>query len=194
MIALLVLSSTLAASSPTEDALRHDIGLVALAQVKKIDARWNAQQQDCAGLIRFSYRLAFSSLQPARVKEGLWLDAHGDRSAFADADTLLRHSFARLGRSSVVMDALKTGDVLAFRQAQSGVDAFAAPYHLMMVVRPEGADRHQLVVVYHTGDAHHGVRAGSLREYLKTAPAEWLPDENNPSFLGFYRFKEWVHG
>ena len=109
------------------------------------------------------------------------------------AATLLQRSFVSVGRNPAVMELLKTGDVLAFRQAQSGVDTFAAPYHLMMVVRPGGADRHQLVVIYHTGDADQGVRAGSLREYLTGAPAEWQPAETNPSFLGFYRFKGWVH-
>jgi len=191
MHGLLVLATSVILQSAAEDALRYQVGLVALAQVKKLDVRWQPQQRDCAGLIRFSYKSAFSSLEPAHGE--LWLDAAGKPSAFADAATLLQRSFVSVGRNPAVMELLKTGDVLAFRQAQSGVDTFAAPYHLMMVVRPGGADRHQLVVIYHTGDADQGVRAGSLREYLTGAPAEWQPAETNPSFLGFYRFKGWVH-
>lgn len=190
----LLLFTWVAAMPAREALLRQEIGRVALAQVRAPDVRWQAEQRDCAGYVRFSYRMAFQNVAPERAKAGLWQDAQGNAVAFANAETLVAHSFARLGRETTLLDSMETGDLMVFRQAGSGVDALAAPWHLMMVVRPQGPDRHAALVAYHTGDASGGVRAGSLRDYLKDAPREWQPVPANPAFLGFYRFKEWHHG
>ncbi|MEW5849317.1 MAG: DUF1175 family protein [Myxococcota bacterium] len=190
--AFIILPLLALAPGPTSEALlRQEVGAVALRQWQQMDTRWHPQQRDCAGLVRFAYRESFQRF--AASSEPLWRDGTGRKVPFADAETLLRHNFVFLGRDEATQETLRTGDLLAFRQVASGVDAFAAPFHLMIVVRPTGADRHQLLVVYHSGDPEKGMRAGALRNLVRDAPREWIPSADNPSFLGFYRFKEWSH-
>jgi hypothetical protein len=47
-------------------------------------------------------------------------------------------------------------------------------------------------VIYHPGEPGADVRTGLLDELSRDAPAEWRPETTNPSFLGFFRFKEWT--
>jgi hypothetical protein len=168
--------------------LRREVGQVALAQFKKFDPLWHPDQRDCAGLIRFAYRSAHKRFFPERLSQPLWMDVHGRPSEFADAETLLTRSFVPLGRDEATREALRTGDLVAFRQEQDSGPVF----HLMMVVRPEDKAHAPARVVYHPGEKGAAVRTGVLHRLATEAPIEWRPVPQNTAFLGFFRFKEWM--
>jgi uncharacterized protein len=179
----------LALAGPPVDPtlLRSMVGDVALEQVRAFDPRWNADQRDCAGLVRFAYHEAWRRLDPSRLDQPLWLDGQGKPASFADAETLLQGSFVNLGRDERAMRDLHTGDLLAFRQgvigsAEESIDPLV--FHLMLVVRSGD----QTLLVYHPGAKDSPVRVGTLCDILRAAPLEWRPTSANQSFLGFYRF------
>lgn len=167
--------------------LRREVAQVALAQVKAPDAAWQPAQRDCAGLIRYAYRTAYRRVASERLASPLWQDARGP-SDFADAETLISRSFVPLGRGADVLEQLRTGDVLAFRQEHDAGPVF----HLMLVVRPEDRAHAPARVVYHPGEAGARVRTGILDSLATEAPLEWRPVPANAAFLGFFRFKEWM--
>ncbi|MCP3136274.1 DUF1175 family protein [Pyxidicoccus xibeiensis] len=186
---LLLLEATAPAAPESRDVLlRRQVAQVALAQVKKQDAAWHPEQRDCAGLIRFAFRAAYKQHAPERLASPLWKDARGRPADFADAETLLQHSFVPLGRDDTTRDTLRTGDVLAFRQEHDSGPVF----HLMLVVRPEDRAHAPARVVYHPGEKGAAVRTGLLHTLATEAPLEWRPVQNNAGFLGFFRFKEWL--
>lgn len=168
--------------------LRREVGQVALAQLAKFDPLWHPDQRDCAGLIRFAYRSAYKRFYPERLAQPLWMDVHGRPSEFADAETLLTRSFVPLGRDEATREALRTGDLVAFRQEHDSGPVF----HLMMVVRPEDKAHAPARVVYHPGEKGAAMRTGVLHRLATEAPIEWRPVPQNTAFLGFFRFKEWM--
>ncbi|HYI02906.1 DUF1175 family protein [Hyalangium sp.] len=168
--------------------LRREVAQVALAQLQKFDPLWHPDQRDCAGLVRFAYRSAHKRFFPERLDRPLWRDVQGRPSEFADAETLLTRSFVPLGRDEAAREALRTGDLLAFRQEQDSGPVF----HLMMVVRPEDKAHAPARVVYHPGEKGAAVRTGVLHRLATEAPIEWRPVPQNTAFLGFFRFKEWM--
>jgi uncharacterized protein len=168
--------------------LRRELAQVALAQLQTMDPAWHPAQRDCAGLVRFAYRAAHKRFFPERLARPLWADGQGAPSEFADAETLLTRSFVSLGRGEAALEAVRTGDVLAFRQEQDAGPAF----HLMLVVRPEDKAHAPARIVYHPGEKDAAVRTGVLRTLATEAPIEWRPVPQNSAFLGFFRFKEWM--
>lgn len=188
-LSLLLLLEASAPAPETRDVLlRRQVAQVALAQVKKQDAAWHPDQRDCAGLIRFAFRSAYKLHAPERLATPLWRGAGGRPADFADAETLLMHSFQPLGRDDATREGLRTGDVLAFRQEHDSGPVF----HLMMVVRPEDRAHAPARVVYHPGDKGASVRTGLLHTLATEAPLEWRPVPHNTAFLGYFRFKEWM--
>lgn len=182
---------TLAASEPREARdvlLRRELGQVALAQIEKFDPLWHPDQRDCAGLVRFAYRSAYKRFDPERLERPLWLDVQGRPTEFADAETLLTHSFVPLGRDEATAETLRTGDLVAFRQEHDSGPVF----HLMLVVRTEDKAHAPARVVYHPGEKGAAVRTGVLQRLATEAPLEWRPVPQNTAFLGFFRFKEWM--
>ncbi|MFP2962665.1 DUF1175 family protein [Myxococcus sp. 1LA] len=168
--------------------LRRLVGARGAGQVRKQDAAWHPDQRDCAGLIRFAFRSAYKQVAPERLSTPLWRDGRGRASDFADAEVLLQQNFQLLGRDDATREALRTGDVLAFRQEQDAGPIF----HLMLVVRPEDRAHAPARVVYHPGEKGAAVRTGVLQDLATEAPLEWRPVPQNASFLGFFRFKEWM--
>jgi uncharacterized protein YfaT (DUF1175 family) len=160
----------------------------AAAQVAAFDPAWEEPQRDCAGLVRFAYRQAYRRLAPSRVEAGLFLDAAGRPSPFADAATLLRQSFALVGRDGSARARLRAGDLIAFAREEDG----APVLHLMLVVRADDPAHGPAQVVYHPGERGAAVRAGPLDALAREAPGGWRPTPENPLFLGFYRWKEWT--
>ncbi|XXF77598.1 DUF1175 family protein [Myxococcaceae bacterium GXIMD 01537] len=185
---LLLLHASAPEARADEALLRRELAQVALAQARKPDPAWHPAQRDCAGLVRFAFRGAYKRLRPERLATPLWLDGRGEPSDFADAETLLAHSFAPLGRDEAAREALRTGDLVAFRQEQDAGPLF----HLMLVVRPEDKAHAPARVVYHPGEPGAAVRTGELRRLAIEAPREWRPVPQNPAFLGYFRFKEWM--
>jgi uncharacterized protein YfaT (DUF1175 family) len=176
---------TLAATpAPPVELLREAMAEVAVAQVRRIDEKWHPEQRDYAGLVRFSLRQAYRRVDPARLSKPLFTARTGP-TEFADAETLLGFSFVGLGRE---VRGVRTGDVLAFRQPRDSGDVF----HLMLVVAPADRAHGEVHVVYHPGERDAPVRAGTLSDLTREAPGEWRPIPQNPSFLGVFRFKEWM--
>ena len=189
LAAALVAVAAPRAAPASEALLREAIGETALAQARAIDPRWPDAQRDCAGLVRFAYRAAYKRFAPARLERGLWRDGRGTPAPFADAATLLAHSFALLGRGDEARAELRSGDLAAF----SRVDEGGAPVlHLMLIVRAGDRAHAPTSVVYHPGERDQDVRVGTLEAFLADAPPAWRPRADNPLFLGFYRFKEWM--
>ena len=176
---------------PAEGLARQIIAEVALQQLRRPSPAWQPAQRDCAGLVRFVYHEAAARLAPSRLEAGLWRDGRGGTTPFADAATLLAHSFVSLGRDAVARAQIDTGDLLAFRQPD-GPDGDPV-YHLMLTVVPQGAAPDGAWVVYHPGEGGAEVRAGVLGELVRRAPTRWRPGAENPGFLGVFRWKEWIH-
>lgn len=188
MLLALLLATGVQGGPQSELLVRRMVAETALAQVEAIDPAWEEAQRDCAGLVRFAYRTAFRRLDPARAAVGPFRDASGRPAHFADAATLLRESFVRLGRDDAARASLRSGDLVAFAREDEG----GAPvHHLMIVVRAEDPAHGKVLVVYHPGEASAAVRVGSLDALERDAPAGWRPVPENPLFLGFYRLKEW---
>jgi uncharacterized protein YfaT (DUF1175 family) len=192
MAALLVLLA-LGAPAPLppearEALLRRRVAEVALEQLRTPDPRWEERQRDCAGLVRFAFRSAHRRLDPGRAGP-LFRDEQGRPAEFADARTLLAATFAPLGRGPQALRALRSGDLLAFRQEGSAAEP---EHHLMLVVLPPDGALSGALVVYHPGQKGAAVRSGALLALQKDAPLEWRPVPANSAFLGFYRFKEWL--
>lgn len=177
-------------SPSLEPLLRELVAKVALRQARTPDDAWEKPQRDCAGLIRYAYHNAFRALAPSRLEGGLWRDAHGQKTPFADAETLLSSgNFVALGRGAAAEASLRSGDLLAFVQPSATAEPV---YHLMLVVRPQDAAQAPTLVVYHPGPGAPSVRSGTLRALRADAPLEWRPSEENSAFLGYFRFKEWI--
>ncbi|HET6436535.1 MAG TPA: DUF1175 family protein [Anaeromyxobacter sp.] len=174
-------------SAPAEALLRRLVAEIAVAQAHRIDPAWEEQQRDCAGLVRFAYRRAFAELAPARVAKGLFRDGEGRPVHFADAGTLLRHSFTLLGRDEIARRRVRSGDLAAFAREEDGKPVF----HLMLLVVPDDPAHAPVLVVYHPGEPQAEVRVGRLDDLTRDAPPGWRPVRENPLFLGFYRLKEW---
>jgi uncharacterized protein YfaT (DUF1175 family) len=190
-LALAVALATPAAAAPgapSEALLRRLVAETAVAQARALDPAWEEKQRDCAGLVRFAYRTAYRKLAPERVALGLFRGPDGRPAHFADAATLLRGSFAPLGRDERVRAALRSGDVAAFGREDDGGPVL----HLMLVVVPDDPAHGQALVVYHPGEPGAAVRLGRLDALVRDAPGGWRPVPENPLFLGFYRFKEWT--
>ncbi len=188
MIAL-ALALALSARPVPEALARRIVAETALRQAEAPEAAWPETQRDCAGLVRHAFRAAFLRLAPERVAEGLWRDTDGRPVPFADAATLLRGSFAALGRGREGWRALRSGDLVAFGRPGDHGEVVS---HLMLVVRPGDPAHGPVLVIYHPGESGAPVRVGRLDELEREAPGAWRPLPENPFFLGFFRLKEWM--
>jgi uncharacterized protein YfaT (DUF1175 family) len=192
---------------------------VAEMQFYNLSDRWNAEQRDCAGLVRFAFREAL------RQHDRLWFQRMGENYDPVAPDLTpnfaasLAGKFFRTapgtytpgdiaeGRFSEFADAqtLKTfnvdyagrdrnqakpGDLLFFHQPW--VQKY--PFHVMIFVgepRVASEGTHDWVV-YHTGASPND--AGAVKKVrlavLDQHPDKrWRPVSTNPIFLGFFRLK-----
>ena len=152
-----------------EKVVRSSVVTVALSQVRNLNPRWQPEQRDCAGLVRFAYREAVSPRTPKQISSlpqgarklpalqypigrlipsfpRMWSTGYDSAGTikqdfFADAETLLGYNFRLKGRT---LELAQAGDLLAFRKDTAGDE----PYHLMMFAGP---DVQRGLVVYHTG-------------------------------------------
>ncbi|NLJ37883.1 MAG: DUF1175 family protein [Candidatus Atribacteria bacterium] len=182
---------------------------IARSQIVQESELW--KEKDCSGLVRFAYREAlkkhdkewFQSFQGKleglfdiqsfnyprvpllktnlfRIKPGpfRYETIDTDFSVFASAQYLLSHNVVFLGRN---MQGAERGDLIFFYHP----DFFNFPYHVMIYA---GKGK----VIYHTGaiEGQEGYIQEILLEDLKKHPnRRWWPVQENPNFLGFYRFK-----
>jgi uncharacterized protein YfaT (DUF1175 family) len=185
---------------------------VAEMQFYNLSDEWNAEQRDCAGLVRFSFREAL------RPHDRLWFQRMGENydlvapdlnpkiaatlngkffrtapgtdghfSEFADAQTLQQFNVDFVGRDRSLA---KPGDLLFFHQPW--VQKY--PFHVMVFLgepRVASEGTHDWVV-YHTGASPRD--AGTVKKVrlavLDQHPDKrWRPISTNPNFLGFFRLK-----
>jgi uncharacterized protein YfaT (DUF1175 family) len=155
--------------------------------------RW--YQQDCAGLVRFAANEALKThdakwlhsngmssefLPPELILTSdqhqlaqKWNVGNGKTDAYAEAILLIQHNSRFLGRD---VNQARQGDLLFFDQ---------------------GDDQHLMIwmghfVAYHTGSASstdNGLRAVSLDQLMHWKDTRWIPDEQNPNFIGVYRLE-----
>jgi uncharacterized protein len=122
-------------------------------------------------LSRSVFRNAPGSYQRSDVEEGRIV-------GLATAEELMRYSSVPLGRNERVV---KRGDLLFFIHPL----AQGSLYH-SMVYLGDG------LVVYHTGFSPEDggeVRLLSLETLRRHPDPTWHPDQENPYFLGFFRWK-----
>ena len=175
--------------------------------------------EDCAGLVIYAYREALKEhneswrrefgelLDPSipeitafhypkvpyigtdifRLAEGPYQKS--DREAgklgnFADVPHLMEHHTVKLTRR--LEEGVLPGDLMFF--TPRGKQA-----HVMIYVELKGKP----YVLYHTGpgdgasfeEANGEMRLVKLKTLLALNEETWRPDEDNPAFAGFYRFK-----
>jgi uncharacterized protein len=194
---------------PGDDrAVRETVTRLALLQARKISPGWEGRQQDCSGLVRFSYREALETRSPKQQRDlgipdalhlpvvsafsrrvlshypRIWqvgYESGGGPSfgAFADAETLLSFNFRKKARD---LASARNGDLLVFQKAIEDDQ----PYHLMIFVENRPAN----LVVYHNGATGEEaqVRVVSVNDLMDSPDAVWIPRPTNPHFLGVY---EW---
>ncbi len=173
------------------------------------------KNQDCAGLLRYSYVEALKKHDKAWHKEhkirarligpdvtafnypsvpelGTNLFLQGDSAhtfgPFADAETLMKHNTKFLGYEP---ESLANGDLLFYERPP---DETAGSWHSMIYLAPEQYD--EAYVVYHTGprgtnipDGSGEVRKVLFSELMNHPDMSWHPVKNNQYFRGFYRWK-----
>lgn len=179
-----------------------------LAETQFYRAELPAEIDDCAALIRYSYREALRTHDPGWVRAAglpiiLGLDnvekyayPHtlvgpslfrvDDTSwgQFADARTLMR-----LNTRFISKDMAKAvpGDLLFFRQENHSL-----PYHSMIYVgASQIKDDGRNYVLYHTGPTGSDpgeIRRPSFAELMNHENPQWRPTTANPAFLGVYRW------
>lgn len=192
---------------------------VAEMQFYNLSNEWNAEQRDCAGLVRFAWREAL------RPHDRPWFQRMGENydpvapdltaniaaplggKLFRTAPGTYTPTDVAEGRFSEFADAqtlkmfnvdflgrdrneAKPGDLLFFHQPW--VQKF--PFHVMVFLggpRIASEGTHDWVV-YHTGASPND--AGTVKKVrlavLDQHPDKrWRPIATNPNFLGFYRLK-----
>ena len=192
---------------------------VAEMQFYNLSDQWNAEQRDCAGLVRFAFREAL------RPHDRQWFQRMGENydpvapdlpaniaaplagKLFRAASGTYTAKDVAEGKFSEFADAqtlkmfnadfvsrdrkqAKPGDLIFFHQPW--VQKY--PFHVMIFlgeprIASEGTNDW---VVYHTGASPND--AGTVKKVrlavLDQHPDKrWRPVSTNPSFLGFYRLK-----
>ena len=115
-----------------------------------------------------------------RVKPGefRYETVHEDFSVFSSTRYLLAYNVVFLGKDVRSADR---GDLIFFYHP----DFFYYPYHVMIY---EGNGK----VIYHTGSLGNEqgyIQEMPLKDLFHHPDRRWWPVADNPSFLGFYRFK-----
>ena len=192
---------------------------IAEMQFYNLSDQWNAEQRDCAGLVRFAFREAL------RSHDRVWFQRMGETydpvapDLTSNITTSLDGKFFRTaagtytstdivdGRFSEFADAqtlklfnvdfvgrdrdqARPGDLLFFHQPW--VQKY--PFHVMIFLgepRVASEGTHDWVV-YHTGTSPGD--AGTVKKVrlatLDQHPDKrWRPLSTNPNFLGFFRLK-----
>jgi uncharacterized protein len=192
-------------------AFRQWFWRLAEMQAEFPDADKAEEIQDCAALLRYSYRealkahdaewakaqhvgdVAFESVRQWRYPEtmlgaGLFRVqpgpfVEGDESNGAFAQFADAHALMSWNTYRVgrSLKAAKPGDLIFFRQLEQN-----SPYHSMVIT---GSDAGW--VVYHTGPIgkHQGeMRRMAFADLLRHPDARWRPVAENSNFLGVFRW------
>ncbi len=178
---------------------------LALFQARSISSNWAKEQQDCAGLIRFVYKEALKTRTIKQRNElklpvklnfpsvsnaarnifpffpKIWKISADQYSAFADAENLITFNFDFISKN---INDLKPGDILVFNKNTSSLE----PWHLMLYV---GKEYNKPLAIYHNGDKgkYAKIRIISIIDLLNSPDPQWMPTQNNPFFMGIYKWK-----
>lgn len=156
--------------------------------------RWQRDNHDCAGFIRYLIWEAFmphpyswharqgnrlSRSLPAlpRSEKPSLFNAAGEKVTYVNAEQLMKYNTALISRSDDNPD-LQTGDILFYRTGPGS-------YHSMLLVRDIRSGR--LLVIYHTGRPVNELRMVYFTDLFEHSDGRWHPHEGNENFLGFYR-------
>jgi uncharacterized protein len=192
-------------------AFRQWFWRLAEMQVDLPDAKKAEEIQDCAALLRYSYRealkahnadwaetqhigdVAFESVRQwrfpetmlgtnlFRVRPGPLLEGDESNGAFAQFADAHALMFWNTYRVGRSLKAAKPGDLIFFRQLEQ-----TSPYHSMVITGSDAA-----WVVYHTGPIRKQkgeMRRMMLADLLQHPDLRWRPVAENPNFLGVFRW------
>ncbi len=159
-----------------------------------------AEINDCAALVRYSYREALKKHTPEWKRHFAaprmfdapdvagWQGAPGHLfftgrgwADFADALALRQFNSRLTGRED---GAAKPADLMFFYQPEA-----KQSFHLMIFLGgSEYGDPARDWVVYHTGESA-GVKKVRRSVLLRHPDPRWRPEPGNAAFLGYYRLK-----
>lgn len=198
-------------SAEDRAAFRQWFWTLAETQAELPDAEKAEEIQDCAALLRYSYRealkshdaqwaqaehvgdVAFGSVRQwrypetmlgtglFRVRPGPFLPGDENNGTFAQFADAHAVMSWNTHRVGMSLRAAKPGDLIFFKQLEQN-----SPYH-SMVITGRDADW----VVYHTGPI--GKRKGEMRrmtlaDLLHHPDPRWRPVAENSNFLGVFRW------
>jgi uncharacterized protein YfaT (DUF1175 family) len=192
---------------------------IAEAQFYRLSEQWNAEQRDCAGLVRFAWREAlrrhdrpwfqkmgpgYSAVAPDVARYTLEQGPLGEK-LFRSEFGSYKDGDAANGAFSEFADArtLKTFNAKFVSRnashAQPGDLLFfyqpwvqKFPYHVMVFLGDAKGGQNEGSVVYHTGSSptDEGTVKKVAISVLSNHPNKrWRPVETNTNFLGYYRLK-----
>ena len=201
------------------ESFRKWFTTIAEEQFYDASREWNAEQRDCAGLVRFAWREAL------RAHDRAWFlrmgEAYEPVASDVRAYTLERspvgEKLFRTSAGSFDTSNLSDGTFSEFADARTlrdyntrfvSRDAARAepgdllffhqpwvqkyPYHVMLFIGRSRADAGADWVVYHTGSSARDageVRLARLSVLARHPDPRWRPVAANRNFLGFYRLK-----
>jgi uncharacterized protein len=178
----------------------------------------SAEVDDCAALLRHSYREALRYHDSAWAKSAMLpaAPAAGDIRQYQYPYTPLGANLFRVRDGSFAADDLNNGAFAQFADAKTlwqhnsyfvGRDVARArpgdllffrqeghdlPFHAMIYLGPSQIDAvREPLVVYHTGPIGKSageIRRPTLAQLMNFPDPRWRPVPSNPSFLGVYRW------
>ncbi len=205
-------------SEDDRQAFRRWFVTMAAAQYPTPDPRWPEVHRDCAGLLRFAYKEALkahgagwrkgrelrtASAPDVRKYHYPAVPVLGDKlfrvaPGAYDAREPLEPAFSASASARWLLSAnavrvpsgrAQPGDLLFFEDPEAG----GMSYHSMVYLGD--LDGLGPEVVYHTGpDSRPGGSKGivkrlRLEDLLSHPDEKWRPRDDNPHFVGFYRWK-----
>ncbi len=189
-----------------------------LAEAEYYRRRSSDEVNDCAALLRYSYREALRRHDSAWAKSAMLpaTAVAGDIRQYQYPYTPLGAGLFRVRDGSFAADDLNNGAFTQFADAKTlwqhnsyfvGRDVARArpgdllffrqeghdlPFHAMIYLGPSQIDiGREPLVVYHTGPIGKSageIRRPTLSQLLNFPDPRWRPVPSNPSFLGVYRW------
>lgn len=194
------------------EAFMRWFAAIAEAQYTAPSPDWKPEDQDCAGLLRYAYVEALKPKTAAWFAKFSYLPERN-----IPAVKSLSYPLPQIGRSvfRVAPGAYQKGDVEAGKLVGRTTAWYLMRYNsvflgrtpdkarrgdLLFFIHPlaKGSAYHSMVylgggmVVYHTGlrpEEGGEVRLLSLETLRQHPEGSWHPVPENPSFLGFFRWK-----
>ncbi len=153
----------------------------ALEQSEKITIEWDPKQRDCAGFVRFLFRVS------ATGTSKMWVNRKGDHVDYLSADELIAYNFDSIS-PQVSEEQVETGDLLVYYNPQKKPED---AWHLMVLLKPPPGSKKEILAIYHNGAQGHDAAIKKVWFGDLFGALEWKPWTQNPRFKGVYRWKNW---